>query len=227
MNRKQDEEGSSHERVAEAQLRDLLRDRVRVRPQGSEFDQLPLVEVKAAKESYKDALEAARDRTFTKQMAEKVRLMAQGFPEADADVLAMRGEDPPERIGVVDRGQNKVLEPLHDERGRGRRLLEGDALNLRDATRMMGDFRDAQARYQAELLAQLQQTEPEQSRARACSAGATSPRARNGCTAGGVGSTAAGISPASRGRRCAACKRGDVRRGEGDPRECTAMDRSS
>src|SRR5262249_29789803 len=107
-------------------------------------------------------LEAARDRTFTKQMAEKVRLMAQGFPEADADVLAMRGEDPPERIGVVDRGQNKVLEPLHDERGRGRRLLEGDALNLRDATRMMGDFRDAQARYQAELLAQLQQTEPEQ-----------------------------------------------------------------
>src|SRR5262249_59955359 len=81
---------------------DMVREFRASRQQGTEFDQPPLVEIKAPAnvESYKDAKQSARDYTLTRQTEEKARLMAQGFSEADADALAMQcSQEPLQRTG--------------------------------------------------------------------------------------------------------------------------------
>jgi hypothetical protein len=138
---------------------------VRNRRSNPEFEPPRVTEIKSSRENYTGGSavkDAARDYTLGRRGNEKAELMQQGLSSADAEAVVMQGEAPPIEIGVVDRAQNKVLRPLHEEDGRGRRITEDDALSVRDATRMQGDFREELAKYQADLLQRLQGQAPDQ-----------------------------------------------------------------
>jgi hypothetical protein len=149
----------SEDRAVRDMVSDLNKQRQRT---GSIDDRGALVEIRANKnrESYKDAREAARDYTFTRNYGKAANLLIQhpGLHPDTATYLAQQ-EMPPAEIGLVnDKGER--LEPI------GRRLEPEDRqLNLTDAARFVGNAREVDALKEQQWLEQRQAQERDQAAA--------------------------------------------------------------
>src|SRR5262249_41280577 len=93
-----------------------------------------------------DILRLAKDESW---------LRSTGLSAAEANQFARSGEMPPIKVGLVD-----------DREGLRPQLREFDkidrALNLKDATRELGNYREVAARAQQDLLAEIEGAEQQQ-----------------------------------------------------------------